>query len=51
MLRLLPAEAAAAESHLAGCVECRAPCCTTCAVFLEAAPYCRECARRLLTPP
>lgn len=34
-----------------GCIECGAACCPTCAVFLEAAPYCRSCAQRLLTLP
>lgn len=36
--------------HL-GCMECGAPCCPTCAVHLESATYCQECAGTLLGAP
>jgi hypothetical protein len=34
-----------------GCLECGAPCCPTCAVYLESVAYCRPCAGWLLAAP
>jgi hypothetical protein len=31
-----------------GCVECGQPCCPTCAISLESATYCRDCAGAVL---
>jgi hypothetical protein len=31
-----------------GCLDCGAPCCSTCAVPLESVAYCRRCATELL---
>jgi hypothetical protein len=34
--------------HRLGCVECGQPCCPSCAIALESATYCRDCAGDLL---
>ncbi|MBI2217997.1 MAG: hypothetical protein HYU51_11915 [Candidatus Rokubacteria bacterium] len=34
--------------HHLGCVECGQPCCPACAISLESATYCRDCAGNVL---
>lgn len=34
--------------HQLACIDCGAGCCLTCAVQLESATYCEQCARSLL---
>jgi hypothetical protein len=34
--------------HHLGCVDCGQPCCPSCAIAIESATYCRDCARELL---